>query len=141
MNSIKNRSFDRNKVSWRYIKKIYVHYGSLYGTHVYGQFRILEPKGSNNEYALINSTYGYTTCCVRLISILKYSGTDIKKETLINLLKTEEGCNLVKKMIKLHVDELRIHKFVDTSSTLGYYNFPDNRIKWMRKNIISQTIV
>lgn len=146
MNSRKNklgfkyRSFNRNKVSWRYIKKIYVaasFRGVPFSTLPMSMFRIFEPAGTENEFVLYSSGYNSVVCAIRLISLLKFSGTTLKKETLINLLKTEEGCNLVKQMIEPHIKELNIPTHFPIDTTLGFYNFKDNRTKWMRKNIIS----
>ena len=105
------------------------------------RFRIFNPEGTNNEYVLVTLGYQQVTCFIRLISLLKYSGTDLKKETLINLLKTNDGCKLIKKMIDPHIQELPIPTLYSLDKTsLGFYNFSDNRIKWMRKNIISPNL-
>lgn len=134
----RNHPFNLQKVSWRYIKKIYVIPDKINEPPI--RFRIFEPNGSDNEYVLFEHGYKRNIYGIRLISLLKYSGSTLKKETLINLLKTREGCLLVKQMIISHFNEVSYNMSSIEYNHLNadFYNFSDNREKWMRKNLVFQ---
>lgn len=135
---IRFRSLRRDKISWRLIKKLFVIVGR---NEVNFNPTSLITLNQITDASTIRDVYiGENNIGIRLISLLKYSGIEVHKETLISILKDHQQGEIFLTMIREHFtkclkENINEIKEVKTFPTLMNLK---NSEKWRVKNIISQ---
>lgn len=135
---IRFRSLRRDKISWRLVKKIFVIVGRKEGE--FNPTNLITLNQITDASTIRDVYIGENNIGIRLISLLKYSGIKVHKETVTTILKDNQQSGIFLTMITEHFtkclkENINEIKEVKTFPTLMNLK---NSEKWRVKNIISQ---